>query len=866
MALKTKTPEQVSRQRAAALRQQEVEKNSGVAALQASTVAPELLQEPVQKRATLVNDAGNKITTESGSQDAQRLFGMGYRLPGAPKTTSATTSSAQGTITSPSSSAISSTDDLRQEANATRTDAVNLNSQIDSLAPNVAADMETNNPYINSLLTSKAFSQTEEGQKMKSKIDDLYEKLGSSGYTDEEKAQIQADVDNVKRQYDELIAQAQYAKDQGMPKATIAAGQQGGFMNTQFSGLAALMQTQGGTFSGTGGELNRIQSEYDRNIQSLQSQQIQAMEAAKQAAQNAIDTGRKEDLSYAIEMYNQAKSMNDEVIALAGQKAEAVYQWQDQVMELNKYKRETATATLDALANSGKSADEIPSWYLEDLDTQAGYVAGTSKGLLEVAAKSKAQLDQAGQIELANSFATLMSNMEVGAPPVTIGDSTYSLLNYGDATTGTESSGTGQYLWTTNNATGETTVRKFGQPTKQEYVDFPSAEGPIRRVYADGTSFTFDPRQPGYGVPDPQALQASFPDGYKPTDAELAAIGLTQLGGKPEAGIQCGQYARYISGYDGPSLSEFSAKKALIDYSIGTEENPPQAGDAFIQAGGTWGHIGIVLGATKLEDGSYQIAITDANANGTGTVRYDTINSKNVLGFAREGFGLKPEFSFGSDGQQVADDGLTFGVADSEILSTTEAAALNVPYGTTKAEAAALGIVPGKKSSTTTSQAGSYVTPDGAQATLTAGQVDNLSGFAGTLDVIPEILALSEEVSTGAIGSLGQALKLGAKSEKRIELDGKLNLLQAEFQKAISGATVSEEEAKRLGKFLPSLGDSNKQIRVKLNTLQTEMERRQKALKQTLNVYQVIEVKDNATGQIGTIVENEFDPALYTKI
>ncbi len=112
----------------------------------------------------------------------------------------------------------------------------------------------------------ESFGDTAQGQEMVNTINTLNNQLASGTLTPEEEASVQSQADATKAQYDQLIAQAQLQKEQGMAKNLVEAGQRGGLMNTQFAGIAALAPTVGGNFVGAGGELNRIQSEYDLNI------------------------------------------------------------------------------------------------------------------------------------------------------------------------------------------------------------------------------------------------------------------------------------------------------------------------------------------------------------------------------------------------------------------------------------------------------------------------------------------------------------------------------------------------------------------------------------------------------------------------
>lgn len=115
-------------------------------------------------------------------------------------------------------------------------------------------------------------------------------------------------------QYDTLITDAKTSKEQGMAKATVGAGQAGGFLNSQFSGAAAYAPTEGGNFVGAGGDLERTQSAYDDAITKLNVQRDAAMTQARIAAETAIRTGKADDLTALKTAFEEAqKAYTDSV-------------------------------------------------------------------------------------------------------------------------------------------------------------------------------------------------------------------------------------------------------------------------------------------------------------------------------------------------------------------------------------------------------------------------------------------------------------------------------------------------------------------------------------------------------------------------
>ena len=190
-------------------------------------------------------------------------------------------------------------------------------------------------------------------------------------------------------------------------------------------------------------------------------------------------------------------------------------------------------------------------------------------------------------------------------------------------------------------------------------------------------------------------------------------------------------------------------------------------------------------------------------------------------------------------------------------LSLEEATTLGVPFGTTYGEAKALGKIPEAPASegytlsegqarydangnliaergktyapgtgASSSSGGGILGADGKPLKLLAGQVDTIANYDNTLNAAQRALELLEEgVSTGPVSNLLlQGKKLaGYGDETQLRMEQLLGKLRADFMKAISGAAVSEQEVKRLSKFLPDLGDQENVIKSKLNNLITEI-------------------------------------------
>jgi len=158
--------------------------------------------------------------------------------------------------------------------------------------------------------------------------------IGATSF-DEEQRIKQAGI-SAGRQFDPLIMKAQEEMRQGMPKAVIGAGERGGFMNTQFAGIGALLPTQGAGFVGAGGKLEGIRSAYSLNISTLEAQKQTAIAQAEDAMRNFIRTGKQQDLTNAQNNFKLAQDASKQQSDLVNQMTTSLINTQRLEMEMNK--------------------------------------------------------------------------------------------------------------------------------------------------------------------------------------------------------------------------------------------------------------------------------------------------------------------------------------------------------------------------------------------------------------------------------------------------------------------------------------------------------------------------------------------------
>lgn len=553
-----------------------------------------------------------------------------------------------GPYASPASTAVSGTDQLRKQREITRNDATSLMSDVDRMAMNTAAGTsgDFSQPGVNpsgseaytgdqgtdAILGLESFADSEAGQSMLERINTLTDKLSSGELSAEESAKVQGDVDATKAQYDQLIQQANLQKEQGMAKNLVAAGQRGGLMNTQFAGVAALMPTVGGNFVGTGGELNRIKSEYDLNIQNLQAQRIQAMTDARSAAEEAIRSNRVEDLSAAREAYDLAKSINDEHNQMVKDKVAAIQAYQEKQATLAAATKKDAQETMKNLAAVGYTIDDIPESYFEDIDRQMGGNPGTAKLLFQVAEKEESVKSQKDALDQAEKLTNVLTKIPVGKT-VSIGGVDYMSLQKGETQAFSSDDGEGNTTITTvNKDTGEYSSFVLQGVSKRDGDEFMVRNGVgafVNKRTGEIRTVT-DSSQFNNGLPTNTGIYAKFPDGTY--------------------GNQCAVFCENTTTFKGPMDDKghtYKSKMSHTDPNISIENGNVTPGMIAVLNKGAYGHVATVLGVSTV-NGVTKVKVMDSNWAGDERTKVHEFNADEIGGFIPAEF--EPEYGFGSGG------------------------------------------------------------------------------------------------------------------------------------------------------------------------------------------------------------------------
>lgn len=159
------------------------------------------------------------------------------------------------------------------------------------------------------------------------------------------------------------------------------------------------------------GILTDVEQQGLARLTALDNEEQQLIAEAQQAnASNQFDLLSKQmDLltSKRKEKDQAVKDLNDEAMKqeqFALEKAKSL-------RELAQFDREDASASVDAMVASGMDPESVDPSYFAKLDASAGFVPGTSKGMMEVAAMERQATTEAQHIQTMNAVVDLTSKL-----------------------------------------------------------------------------------------------------------------------------------------------------------------------------------------------------------------------------------------------------------------------------------------------------------------------------------------------------------------------------------------------------------------------------------------------------------------------
>jgi len=266
-------------------------------------------------------------------------------------------------------------------------------------------------------------------------------------------------------------------------------------------------------------------------------------------------------------------------------------------------------------------------------------VAQKERALKEV--KDEMELKQA-YTDNAAKVVSIMQNLPVGQT-ITIDGTDYTGLSREGFQTGSEDDGTDTTVWAVDPVTGQMYTKKLAGVSAKDGWTWKENNGVGLWINEQTQSIKvgYNTNSPGNGMPGTSGsfsvVDQTFPD--------------------DSYGGQCGRFVNELTGIGMGDY--FSQKMTLTDSAIGFGEGqmPPQCGDVFVMpiSGSDYGHTGIVTGATRLDDGTYQLDILDSNWDKDERVDRHQINSSQITGYARPGLTSKYQISEDELSQALSD-------------------------------------------------------------------------------------------------------------------------------------------------------------------------------------------------------------------
>ena len=416
--------------------------------------------------------------------------------------------------------------------------------------------------------------------------------------------------------YDQTVANIQRNVQEQTQAAQSAQKIASGASRAQLARMGALNVTSAGIQY-----MNDLNNQHVAELNKITRAGLDALNEA----QRAKEGGDLELLSKKLDAVRQNK--------LDIQQANANYLNELQTMaQISKLQRDSVSESINAMVSAGFDPDTIPQGLLETYDVKAGYLPGTTRGMMEMAQMEQYAAVETNNMDRATKMVDLLNKIPYGEP-ITIGESTYYGMKSNDLDWKLEVDNTGRGTAVVfDPLTGGFSTQNLG------YIGSPKNNFQLQ-FDGEGKPWNFDPTtgQLFYAGPSSANYSGVIPDG---TDFNWA---------DPEGGYftgECGEFIRWYSNGSvrvGNSLEE---KKAIIDDSIGGKDNPVQVGDIVVQNIGGWtGHIAVVNSVeTDSNTGKTIIRLTEANRNNDGKITNTAqvaLDSSTIVGFARP-----PEINF----------------------------------------------------------------------------------------------------------------------------------------------------------------------------------------------------------------------------
>lgn len=714
--------------------------------------------------------------------------------------------------------------------------------------------------------------------------------------TDEQQLAFNRQRDLDQRSYDAFTQQTQAEVNRQVRLAQESQAQARGGAAVQLARMGALNVTTAGI-----SYLNDLYVRHTREINDLRAKGMEIIERAK-TAKDAADLKTLQEEMKAIDA--NRKAIQDA--------RNSYFDNLKKMQEIEKFRRDNLTESLDLMGKSGLTASDLPGGYLENLDNQLNLAPGTSAGILDFARTEHALSRSKTEAEVSKVWADqgialqeLLNKTPQGEEIVINGVSYGRGRSRGDLQTFTETDGNGLLTGITfNKTTGQWNTQPLG------YIGA-KKDGYTRVVDKYGDPWNWNAQTGQY-----------FYAGVPSTNWEKVAPtgSVWDNNGKRTMNIgECGAFVNDLTGLGVGDTLE--SKKAKTDPNLGTKENPLQIGDVIVQSMGTTGHVSIIRDINIGPDGRMQFTLSESNYGGDKKVTNDRQmweDDTSIVGYARGR--LDPRLTSGPDAPEFFPGGATSPESGKPVTvsvgkesSLLQYDAKTGKWSTVKEPVSGPG-VPSFQSSAIADAAnsvainlpkaqgevfssnlqGAVVSGDnerikeilrqGVRASLDAPQRSSYDGRIVTIDAMKNIASTIKEYEaaggdmgflrgtwTNLINKIGQIT-----SPALVDIATRMQMALIDYRRAISGAAFTESEMKQYEAIFPTVAGQAELNTQKAETLMDVLQRNNaSALGAVIGkssydaLYGVgtqIRVKVKSTGQTGTIESGEFDPAIYERL
>jgi hypothetical protein len=618
------------------------------------------------------------------------------------------------------------------------------------------------------------------------------------------------------------------------------------------------------------GILTDVEQQGLRRISELDAEELELINAA----QAANDTNQFNLLASKMQQIHEKRKEKEAVIsklhadAMAAE--QAAFERAKDLREMQKWDREDASASVDAMVASGMDPASVPPEYFAQLDAKANFVPGTSAGMMRVAQQERNAASEADFISNMNSVMELTTKLRPDQYVEFNGNKYYGDKSDNEFIGYEIEEATGNIVSISRNLiTGEvSSSTQFGvlEPNikyNQEWIDNGDGTESLWYVPTD-PNFKPVPVNPHVGTSsggiDSGAVQEAFPNG------------MTLANGGEEQGMTykdfwCLRWAGNLDVRGDALINEIGdtiqSKRASVETDIGWgagARRPPQAGDYILtNESPDWGHIAYISEIRTDPNTGKKVAVLSESNYTAGTVTHTRTmelseanmeaNGGKILGFKHSE--LKPEYSSqpeqgGPSFTRLTEEAREETATPFEPSTPQESSILNA-FNVISGRLGSKDIREGAQNTLNTylangdiESAQSYL-KDLAYTGANAATQKQVDGRTNAINELQTVQTLLDEYAASG-GNTGLFTGTQAQIEKKLgklkdpvlqDIATRINLSLIDYRAAVSGAAFTESEAQFYSDLFPSILSGTELNKSTINSLVNVFSDRQDAFYRT---------------------------------